>query len=110
MTEQTKTDAAKQTTAPAGPVGPDGSKGQIAGDLTVQDLGIIKSIIAAACQRGAFKANEMQAVGATYNKLESFLNVVQAQQKDLTKDSKGTPATATAKADANVNTQVGGKK
>ena len=99
MTEQTKTDAAKQTTAPAGPVGPDGSKGQIAGDLTVQDLGIIKSIIDAACQRGAFKANEMQAVGATFNKLESFLQVVQAHQKDLEKKGSDTapakPAVAT---------------
>ena len=77
MTEQTKTDAAKQTTAPAGAgtVGPKGPAGQprASADLTVQDLGIIKSIIDAACQRGAFKANEMQAVGATYNKLESFL-------------------------------------
>ena len=110
MTEQAKTDAAKQTTAPAGAgtVGPKGPAGQpgASADLTVQDLGIIKSIIDAACQRGAFKANEMQAVGATYNKLESFLGVVQAQQKDMEKkDSAKAPATATAKADA-----IGGKK
>lgn len=110
MTEQAKSGAAKQTTAPAGAgtVGPKGPAGQpgASADLTVQDLGIIKSIIDAACQRGAFKANEMQAVGATFNKLESFLQVVQAQQKDLEK--KGTapaPAGATAPASA-----TGGKK
>ena len=55
MTEQAKTDAAKQTTAPAGAgtVGPKGPAGQpgASADLTVQDLGIIKSIIYAACQR-----------------------------------------------------------
>ena len=42
--------------------------------------------------------------------LDSTKNRPSILQKDLTKDSKGTPATATAKADANVNTQVGGKK
>jgi hypothetical protein len=50
-------------------------------DLTVQDLNVIKSIIDVASQRGAFKANEMQAVGTTYNKLEAFLNIIQAQQQ-----------------------------
>ena len=42
---------------------------------------MIKSIIDVASQRGAFKANEMQAVGTTYNKLEAFLNIIQAQQQ-----------------------------
>ena len=41
----------------------------------------------------------MQAVGATFNKLESFLQVVQAQQKDLEKKGSDTapakPAVAT---------------
>ena len=47
-------------------------------ELTVQDLGVIRSIIDVATQRGAFKANELQAVGTTYNKLDSFLEQVKA--------------------------------
>ena len=31
---------------------------------------------------GAFKANEMAMVGATYNKLEAFLKIVEQSQKD----------------------------
>ena len=47
-------------------------------ELTVQDLGVIRSIIDVATQRGAFEANELQAVGTTYNKLDSFLTQVKA--------------------------------
>ena len=49
-------------------------------ELTINDLGALKSIIDVASQRGAFKPNEMVTVGQVYNKLESFLNAVQAQQ------------------------------
>ena len=61
-------------------------------ELTVQDLGVIRSIIDVASQRGAFKANEMAVVGTTYNKLESFLGAVQAQQEpkqEAKEQSKG---------------------
>lgn len=49
-------------------------------DLTVQDLNALKQIIDVASQRGAFKPNEMVAVGQTYQKLEEFLAAVAAQQ------------------------------
>lgn len=49
-------------------------------DLTVQDLQAIKQIIDVASQRGAFRPNEMMAVGTTYNKLDAFLNAVAQQQ------------------------------
>jgi hypothetical protein len=49
-------------------------------DLTIQDLQALKSIIDVASQRGAFKPNEMVAVGQTYQKLEEFLTAVAAQQ------------------------------
>ena len=48
-------------------------------DLTVQDLSAIKNIIDVAAQRGAFKPNEMQAVGTVYNKLAGFLDAVSKQ-------------------------------
>lgn len=49
-------------------------------ELTVQDLSALRQIIDVATQRGAFKANELAVVGNTYNKLEQFLNAVQAAQ------------------------------
>lgn len=49
-------------------------------ELTVQDLAALKQIIDIASQRGAFRPNEMVAVGQTYTKLETFLNAVSASQ------------------------------
>ena len=70
MTEETKNaPQPAQATAPAGGQAP-------AADLTVQDLGVIRSIIDVASTRGAFKANEMQAVGATI----SAINQIQQAQ------------------------------
>ena len=45
-------------------------------DLNVSDLVALKSIIEVATQRGAFKANELEAVGKTFNKLSTFLDAV----------------------------------
>lgn len=54
---------------------------QAGAELTVQDLAALKQIIDVASQRGTFRPNEMVIVGQTYNKLESFLAAVQAQQQ-----------------------------
>lgn len=45
-------------------------------ELTVQDLGNLRAIIDVAAQRGAFRAPEMEAVGAAFNKLNTFLNAI----------------------------------
>lgn len=47
-----------------------------AGDLNISDLLALRSIVEVATQRGAFKANELEAVGKTYNKLTQFLESV----------------------------------
>jgi uncharacterized protein YigE (DUF2233 family) len=47
-----------------------------AADLNISDLAALKSIIEVASQRGAFKANELEAVGKTFNKLNNFLESV----------------------------------
>jgi len=49
-------------------------------DLTINDLNAMKVIIDIASSRGAFKPNEMVAVGQTYNKLTAFLDLVAKQQ------------------------------
>lgn len=48
----------------------------VAPELNVQDLMALKSIIDVASSRGAFRANELEAVGKTYNKLSIFLDNV----------------------------------
>lgn len=49
-------------------------------DLNVNDLNGMKTIIDLASSRGAFKPNEMMAVGQIYMKLSNFLATVQKQQ------------------------------
>jgi hypothetical protein len=71
MTEQvqeTSQETAKQQEPQA--------KSEGAADLNISDLAALKSILEIASQRGAFKANELEAVGKTYNKLSSFLESV----------------------------------
>lgn len=47
--------------------------------LTIADLESVKNIIEATTSRGAFKADELLAVGTTYNKICLFLKAVQEQ-------------------------------
>jgi hypothetical protein len=63
-------------------------------DLTINDLNAMKVIIDIASSRGAFKPNEMVAVGQTYTKLTTFLENVAQQQ------TAQQPATAPASAPA----------
>jgi hypothetical protein len=73
MSEEIKENTVETTADPAETVNE-------APELTVNDLTAIKQVIDVASQRGAFKPNEMVSVGTIYNKLELFLNAVQAQQ------------------------------
>ena len=75
MAEEQKVEKVEQPTAPAA----EGQAAEQSFDLTVQDLGALKNIIDVAAQRGAFKPNEMQAVGTVYNKLSGFLDAVSKQ-------------------------------
>jgi hypothetical protein len=47
-------------------------------NLSISDLQVIKQLIDLACTRGAFKANEMKTIGATYDKLSLFLETIVA--------------------------------
>jgi hypothetical protein len=48
----------------------------VSADLNISDLVALKNIIEVATQRGAFKAAELEAVGKTFNKLNTFLESV----------------------------------
>jgi hypothetical protein len=58
---------------------PEAQQQDQANDLTINDLAAMKNIIDLGSQRGAFKPNEMVAVGTIYNKLTNFLEQVQKQ-------------------------------
>jgi hypothetical protein len=55
-------------------------KQEAAAELNINDLNAMKVIIDVASQRGAFKPNEMELIGKTYNKLTTFLDSVAKQQ------------------------------
>jgi len=75
MTEnvETKTEEVKSQADASGTSAAQQSPGS---DLNISDLLAVKSIIDIASQRGAFKANEMEAVGKTYNRINTFLETV----------------------------------
>lgn len=54
-------------------------------DLNISDLNAVKSIIDIATTRGSFRANELEAVGKTYNKLNAFLEHVTKTQAEQQK-------------------------
>ena len=49
-------------------------------DLNISDLLAVKNIIEVATSRGAFKAAELEAVGKTFNKLNTFLESVSKKE------------------------------
>lgn len=76
MTDQTQEPIAAQTQEPVTQPENASPQGQATAELNLNDLAALKSIIDVATQRGAFRANELEAVGKLYNKLTSFLDTV----------------------------------
>jgi hypothetical protein len=76
MTEEVKDQVAEQPAAPA--AAPEAAPA--APDLNISDLVALKSIVEVASQRGAFKAAELEAVGKTFNKLNTFLESVSKKE------------------------------
>jgi len=80
MTEEVKDNV--EETAPAQPQpATNAEQGQAGTELNINDLVSIKSIIDIASQRGAFKANELEAVGKTYNRLNTFIETVTSKEQ-----------------------------
>ncbi len=73
MTEETQVEQPVENTAP--PEQPQTPEVPPA-DLNISDLLALKSIVEVATQRAAFKPNELEGVGRTYNKLSNFLESV----------------------------------
>jgi hypothetical protein len=71
---------------------PETQEQQASPELTISDLQNIRSIIEVSARRGAFGAAEMEAVGATFNKLAKFLEAVAPQQPAEEQSADQTPA------------------
>jgi hypothetical protein len=87
MTEENKTQAPAEAPKSEAPT-------QGAPDLTVQDLQALKAIIDVASQRGAYKPNEMEVVGRTYNRLDTFLQAITPKKEEGDKPAQPTEAPA----------------
>lgn len=48
-------------------------------ELSVNDLQNLRAVVETAARRGAFQAQEMSAVGSVFDKLNNFLNALQAK-------------------------------
>jgi hypothetical protein len=74
MTEEVNNQEVPEAqTAPA-------TEAQPGAELNISDLVAVKSIIEVASQRGAFKAAELEAVGKTFNKLNTFIESVSKKE------------------------------
>jgi hypothetical protein len=56
--------------------------------INLQDLKLLAAIVNLASKRGAFQANEMSQVGATYDKLVTFLQQISVAQEDGQENAK----------------------
>jgi hypothetical protein len=74
------TEEVQNQTAEAAAPAPEAAPAPTSPDLNISDLVAIKSIIEVASQRGAFKAAELEAVGKTFNKLNTFLESVSKKE------------------------------
>lgn len=76
------------------PVDQQPEQGQDVQVLTINDLILLKRIVEATAERGAFKAVEMEDVGRVYKKLASFVDATVAQiegQQESTEGGEGQP-------------------
>jgi len=56
--------------------------------LNVQDLVDIANLIDVVTQRGAFRADELSAAGALYDKLKTFLATLMPKEETSTEENK----------------------
>jgi hypothetical protein len=50
-------------------------------NLAVSDLIMLQSVVQVACERGAFRAEEMSQIGQCYDRLSAWLAQMQAAQE-----------------------------
>lgn len=56
--------------------------------ITINDLALAKNLVSIACERGAFRAEEMTTVGTFYDKLTAFLEHVVTTAETANKEKE----------------------
>lgn len=82
--KKTSADVESNVAPEAAPEAPQAAQAPAGGDanqLTIVDLQTLAQAIDIASRRGAYGASEMADVGAVYNKLTGFLNLIAEQSK-----------------------------
>lgn len=77
--------------------------------LTINDLTVLKQIIELAQTRGAFQANELSAVGAAFDKLSNFLEVVVSEAQAQAGTEQADSGDATSEKQEPTNETLGEK-
>ena len=77
--------------------------------LTINDLTVLKQIIELAQTRGAFQANELSAVGAAFDKLSNFLEVVVSEAQAQAGTGEADSGDATSENQEPTNSTLGEK-
>ena len=57
-------------------------------NLAVSDLIMLQSIVQVACERGAFRAEEMSQIGQCYDRLSAWLTQMQPQPDQSSTESQ----------------------
>jgi len=87
MIDDTNKEVNEDEVTDAGESNEDVTSEAVPAGLTINDLANIKQIVDVASARGAFRANEMQVVGGTYDRLVAFLSsLAPATDRSVTED------------------------
>jgi hypothetical protein len=57
-------------------------------NLAISDLIMLQSIVQVACERGAFRADEMTQIGQCYDRLTAWLAQMQSQSEQSSTESQ----------------------
>ena len=101
MTDQVSTDAPNEATSQA-MMTPDVGAAKTATGLQISDMQTVLNIIDLASTRGAFRSNELSQVGAVADKLNAFLQQINAQaeaEKKAKESAEGKTTEAPAEAE-----------
>ena len=80
MKKETQTDETVETTDAQAP------------GLSIQDVLVLRQCVEVAAQRGAYKAEEMTTIGATYDRLTKWLEAHMPAPDETESDSESTEA------------------
>jgi hypothetical protein len=86
MTDENTTEVEETVAAPEGEAVEE--QATATPGLSIGDMVVLKQCVEVASARGGFRANEMQVVGTTYNKLAAFVQAALPQEEAAEADGE----------------------